>query len=144
MGRKSLEATGDEKMFSIPETGMEPIENVKEDNFKEAIEREKFMNDRLTIVVAQTADKGRNKVIVPNVNGINQPIVRGVKTQVKRKYVEVMLRDKVSRFEQVTPNPMRPEMKKMDEITALTNPFEILHDPNPYGRAWAESILAER
>jgi hypothetical protein len=142
--QKSIDVEGTQT-DTLPEYGaQEPIESVKGPDFKTAAEKEAFMQEKLVIVVATTTDKSRPKVIVPQVNGINQPILRGVKQTVKRKYVEAMLRNRVTRYEQVTPNPMLPEKKIMQEASEVAEPFQIIYDPNPKGPAWAEAIMAEK
>ena len=55
---------------------------------------EAFMNDILTIVVSKDGTAGAYDVITPNVNGVNQLIVRGIPQEVKRKYVEALARSR--------------------------------------------------
>ena len=102
---------------------------------------EAFMNDILTVVVWEDNRPGSNPVVVPNVNGTNQPIIRGLRQKIKRKYVEILARSRITNYEQETPDPSKPENITMKDITALTYPFSVEHDPHPDGRVWLQSIL---
>lgn len=64
------------------------IEPVSDGDFVEMAELEKFMNDMLLIQVHPSGEEGELEVILPNVNGLNQPIIRGKEQRVRRKYVE--------------------------------------------------------
>ena len=105
------------------------------------INMSKFMNDLLTIVVTDSNDKDTLPVVVPNVNGINQPIIRGERCKVKRKYVEALARCTYTRYEQRALDPSRPENIQMVEKTALVYPFVVYDDPHPKGREWLQNIL---
>jgi len=102
---------------------------------------EAFMNEVLTVVVHQDGVPGSYPVVVVNVNGKNQAVVRGRPQRIKRKYVEALARSRVTRYEQETLDPTRPENIQMKDITALTYPFTVEDDPNPDGRPWLQSIL---
>jgi disulfide oxidoreductase YuzD len=117
------------------------IEPVSENDFAKNVSQEAFMNDLLTIVVAEDNSKNALPVIVPSVNGINQPIVRGHRVKVKRKYIEALARCTYTRYEQQTPDPSKPENIRMLEKTALVYPFTVYDDPHPNGREWLQAIL---
>jgi hypothetical protein len=128
---------------ALGEIGKEPIEPVSEKDFVKAAELEEFMNQKLLIRVAEDNSPNSLPVIVVSVNGINQPIIRGQRIPVRRKYVEALARGTHTRYEQQTPNPSRPENIQMVERTAITYPFTVYEDPHPNGAAWLESILKE-
>jgi hypothetical protein len=117
-----------------------PVEKIAETDFQ----MERFMEDLLTILVSESTEEGSLPVICPQVNGLNQPIIRGRQQKVKRKYVEALARCRVTKYEQQVMDPMRPENIQMVERTALSYPFAVIEDPHPNGRAWLESILAQR
>lgn len=102
-----------------------------------------FMEDMLTIMVHQDGTEGANDVIIPVVNGINQPIIRGRQQLVKRKYVEALARGRTTSFEQQVQNPAEPANIQMVPTTTLTYPFAVIEDPNPNGRAWLDNILRQ-
>ena len=77
------------------------------------------MNEPVTIMIHSTTDENQAPHVIVNCNGINQPIIRGVPTEVKRKYVEILARMKETRYTQITPNPAAPDVSEMKSRTAL-------------------------
>src|SRR5512147_2256507 len=61
---------------------------------------EAFMNEHVTIMIHPTTDENQPNHVILNVNGVNQPVVRGVQTVVKRKYLEVLARMKETKYSQ--------------------------------------------
>lgn len=108
---------------------------------KAAAELEEFMNQILTIEVMKDGMQGAYTVITPNVNGLNQPIIRGRVQEVKRKYIEVLARSRITNYEQEVPDGSKPDVIQMNDITSITYPFRILKDPHPRGGEWLQSIL---
>lgn len=143
---KKQEVGNDEKSFEIPEIGnpgsIEPVDGSPND-IKKRVELEAFMSEMVKVRIAPTSDDGKNAVIVPQVNGVNQPIARGVWVSIKRRYLEVLARNKREKFRQLTPNPMEIERKIMQGYSAVEDPFEVM-DPNPLGTPWLNRILAEQ
>ncbi len=119
------------------------IEGVKGENLNDVMALEAFMNEPVTIHVYTDGTPGSLEVITPTVNGVNQPIIRGRDQTVKRKYVEVLARSKVTVYRQEVADPSHPERIQMVPITNLTAPFVVREDKNPKGRAWLEHILAQ-
>jgi len=103
---------------------------------------EDFMNDVLTIYIHPSPNKEENPVLIPSVNGINQPIVRGQKSSVKRKYVEALARNRHTGYEQIV-DPLSPEKYKMIPCMVVKDPFTVQHDPSPRGPEWLNRILCE-
>jgi len=119
------------------------IDRVSPHDFVKQAELEDFMNDILTVYVHPSNDKEDNPVIVPTVNGVNQPIIRGQNCQVKRKFVEALARGRSTRYEQKFPNPSKPHKYVMTPDTIVTNSFVVREDPHPRGAEWLQAILAE-
>ena len=119
-----------------------PIEKVAENDFIKTAELEAFMHEVLTIIVHPSSEEGALDIAPPQVNGLNQPIIRGVESKIKRKYVEALARCRVTKYVQRVQDASRPENIQMVEKTVLSYPFAVLHDPNPNGRAWLESIVS--
>ena len=119
------------------------IEKQSENDIINAAEVEKFMNQVLTVVVAKDGTQGSYDVITPNVNGINQSIIRGIPQKIKRKYVEALAHSRVTNYEQETPDPRKPENFEMRDTTVITYPFSVLHDPHPDGAEWLNNLLAQ-
>ena len=129
--------------FGLDEIGTATgLEQVTENDFVGAAEMEAFMNQPVTIIVSSSTNKEDLPVIIPNVNGINQPIVRGKQTTVKRKYVEALARCTDTRYEQRIKDPSQPDKIQMIEYTVPKYPFTVIKDPHPNGFAWLESITA--
>jgi len=105
----------------------------------DSTELEKFMNETVVIYVHPTRESGALDVITPNCNGINQPIIRGVETPVKRKYVEPLARCHTVKYEQRVQNPSQPENIQMIEKKVPDYPFDVINDTRK-GKDWLKSI----
>ena len=121
----------------------EPIEKVSETDFVKAAELEAFMNQVLTIIVHHSNRENAQKVPSPGVNGIHNPIIPGVKTKVKRKYVEALARDRTIQYNQIFPNVRHPDRYVMQPVPILSHQFTVLDDPDPRGPAWLRSIMEQ-
>lgn len=113
---------------------VEPVTNMS------GVELEAFMNEPVTIYVHKTKEKGALDVITPSVNGINQPIVRGVNTVVKRKYVEALIHSHSVDYEQQI-NQMSPDQFKMVAKPTPSYPFDVIEDTRK-GKAWKQRLEA--
>jgi hypothetical protein len=109
----------------------------------DALALEAFMNEVVTVVVAESNNEEDLPVVVVGVNGINQPIVRGIPTPVKRKYVEALARAKETKYRQTLSDPSDPGSIVQVPKTALAYPFHVEQDANPNGRAWLRNILQQ-
>jgi hypothetical protein len=124
--------------------GVIEVEEVTGANISnDALALEAFMNEVVTIVIAESVSDEDLPVIVVGVNGINQPIVRGVPTPVKRKYVEALARAKETKYRQSLSDPSDPGSIIQVPRTALAYPFSIERDANPNGRAWLARIIQQ-
>lgn len=67
----------------------------------------------------------------------------GHEIEVKRKYVEVLMRTKqdLVRTEHEDATQERPQ-NRISRRTSSQYPLSIIHDPNPEGRRWASKIAA--
>lgn len=131
------------KPVHLDELGeQQPIERVTPNDIVKGAELEGFMNEFVTIYVHPDAGEGKLNYVCPNVNGINQLIVRGVEQRVKRKYVEVLARSKITEYAPMEPNFHRPEDMAMRPMTNLTAQFEVRGD-SPKGQQWLQAILRE-
>lgn len=108
----------------------------------DAVEMEAFMNQMLTIYVPPSDNPDTNPVDLPSVNGVNQPVPLGQTLKVRRKIVEVMARSHSITYQQITPNLMEPEKKKMIPRKVLSRPFTVTYDPaGEDGIKWLQAIL---
>jgi hypothetical protein len=127
---------GDEEGVIEPVTGNQ--------DFKKLVDDEAFMNEVVTVHVHASANENDSPHVILNVNGTNQPVVRGVPTPMKRKYLEVLARMKETRYSQRVQNPSEPDRIETIPRTAQVYPFDLVEDKNPKGRAWLSHIMAEQ
>jgi len=120
------------------------VETVAESiDFGQLAASETFMNETVTVLVHSTTDENQAPHVIVNCNGMNQPIIRGYPTKIKRKYLEILARMKETKYSQVTRNPAAPDQIDMIARHGLAYPFDLVEDPNPRGRAWLQNVLAE-
>ena len=112
-------------------------------DFSKLVADEAFMNELVTVMIHSTTDENQPSHCVVSCNGMNQPIMRGYPTTVKRKYVEILARMKETQYTQVTRNPAAPDQIDMVARHGLCYPFDLVDDKNPRGRAWLQNVLAE-
>jgi hypothetical protein len=105
---------------------------------------EAFMNEILEIEIQETADENAAPNGCLTVNGIFQPWVRGVPIRMRRMFVEVLARNKETKYTPQEPSFQNP-MATNTPVgkTGFVLPFAVLEDPNPRGRAWLAAIKAE-
>lgn len=120
---------------------IDPVSQVAD--LRELAASEVFMNEMVEVMVHSSTDENQAPHVILNCNGTNQPILRGVPTRVRRKYVEILARMKETKYSQVTRNPAAPDQIDMIARHGLAYPFEMLSDENPRGRAWLQNVLAE-
>lgn len=141
---------GQDKDVHISVTGeaklsQDAIEVVDGPGFKEKADALAFNEEVVTVVVHTTDDENAENPIEVGVNGRKQFFMRGVEQKVRRKYVEVLARAKVTKYAQNIKASDPQEFNRMRPTTALRYPFSLIHDPNTAkgGQAWLSKILAE-
>ena len=135
---------GNDKPIELSEIGKEPVlEMAGEKVSPKDLDLEAFMNEAVTVRVEPTAVPGEDITPVFNVNGVNQPMIRGQAVVIKRKFLEALARCRTTTIRQVRPNPYDPSVVQNVPTTVPTYPFVVLEDKNPRGRAWLEGILAQ-
>lgn len=140
-GSHQIASTSDGSVLEVADD--QSLETPATTEFGREMREEAFMNEILTVELADTTDENAPPHISVSVNGTTMPLMRGVPTYVKRKYVEVLARCKESRYSQKSANPMEPDRIEMKTRTALAYPFNVIEDKNPAGRAWLVAVLAE-
>lgn len=118
--------------FSAGGVSVDPVTDMT------GVELEAFMNEPVTIYVHKTKEKGALDVITPSVNGKNQPIVRGVQTVVKRKYVEALIQSHSVEYEQQI-NANSPDQYQMVKKPTPSYPFDVIEDSRK-GKAWKQRL----
>jgi hypothetical protein len=117
------------------------VETVTNGGVTDAAERAAFMEEAVEIFVHKGRGQHDLDVIVPSVNGKNQPIVRGHWVPVKRKYVEALARAHTIRYEQKVADPSRPEAFVMEAKAIPDYPFDV-RDDSRRGKKWLDAIYA--
>jgi hypothetical protein len=120
------------------------IESISQSkDHKQLVLDEAFMNEMVTVMVHSSTDENQSPHVILNCNGTNQPLMRGVPSTIRRKYVEILAHMKETKYSQVTRNPAAPDQIDMIARHGLAYPFELMEDANPRGRAWLNNVLAE-
>lgn len=112
-------------------------------DFRQLAANEAFMNELVVVYIHPSSDENQPTHVILNCNGTNQPVIRGIPTRVKRKYVEILARMKETRYRQSTPNPSAPDEIHMHANSGYVYPFDVMEDDNPRGRAWLNHVMAE-
>lgn len=106
-----------------------------------------FMEEILDIYVLPTSDPKESKVVQVYNNGIAQFFIRGVRQQVKRKYVECLARAKPIDYDhKLTKDETTGEILNLmvPKDASLRYPFEVKHDPSgARGETWLAKVLAD-
>lgn len=117
------------------------VEVVTNAGISGAADLEAFMHEPVEIFVHKGREKDADPFAVPNVNGINQPILRGQWIPVKRKYVEALARAHTITYEQVIEDASKPHASKMVPRAVPDYPFDV-RDDSRRGKKWLDSIYA--
>ena len=127
------------------QTFKEQFETIDTPNYDSILKAEKFANELVEVEISETDNPNAEQLIQLGVNGNNQFLWRGVPQKVKRCFVEVLARAKVTSYQ--TPEFTDPNGNRATSIKpyrGLRYPFRVLHDPNPDGPRWLQSILHEQ
>lgn len=128
---------------SLEVVGDQSFDPVIANEFGASVTEEVFMNEYVTVVLADTTDENAPPHVMLSCNGTTQPLMRNIPTMIRRKYVEILARCKESKFSQRQASAMEPDRIEMIQRTALAYPFEVIEDKNPKGRAWLRGVMAE-
>uniref|UniRef100_A0A6M3L605 Uncharacterized protein n=1 Tax=viral metagenome TaxID=1070528 RepID=A0A6M3L605_9ZZZZ len=120
----------------------EKIEIVSEERMRQAADLEAFMHEEVEIMVPPGNSDSDIPVLLVNVNGINQPIVRGKRQRIKRKYIEALARSRFTRYDTKAPDHNTPDMIQLNHYTTVSYPFTVYKD-TPKGHAWLQEIIAQ-
>lgn len=112
---------------------------------KEKMKAEKFNQDMLTVMVAQTTDPTDEPVPYVIVNGTRQNFIRGMEQQVKRMFVEKLLRAKKTSYTQrLVKDSQNNDTYVNDPHTVPATHVAIIYDPaGEKGRDWYNKIRQE-
>lgn len=123
-------------------TGDQTIDPVlAAENLDKLAADEKFMSETVEVMLAETTNENDPDHIVLNVNGVNQPVFRGVWTKMRRCFVEVLARCKETKYTQIQ-DKYELDRSELRARTAHAYPFQVI-DRNPRGGAWLKAVMAE-
>ncbi len=114
------------------------------EEFRRLIEEENLTEEIVEVVVqkAPSSEKNPLTVVTPNVNGVNQPIVRGYPTKVKLKYVLALAQSKEMSMTQEEDRSGGETMFRSVFNTVQSWPFEVRRCSEK-ARALIEHTLAQ-
>ncbi len=139
---RAMESTGPARDALEPPL-IDPVETVDHKKLDELV----FMEDTLTVYVHDSEDPNADPMPMVG-NGGDRNIIwlkRGERVQIKRKYVEVLARAKITRY---TQKLIKDDLGNDKYIhmprTTLRIPFSVEVDPaGEKGARWLQGILAE-
>lgn len=103
-----------------------------------------FNEEVIKVLVHESTDKNAEAIVEVFNGGIPQRFLRGQEQDVKRKFVEVLARAKMTTFTQEKyKDGDGVDSVKQVPHTALRYPFSVVNDPNPRGKDWLKAVLAE-
>ncbi len=137
--------TGDISDLDRTDQVVEPSAIDDATRLKEKAEKLAFMEQKMLILLHESTNPNDSQVVGFAVNGSWVYITRGVKTVVKRKYVERIARCKPHDVKlQIVKHADGEVSNGHTKSYACAYPFSVLHDPHPRGGAWLEAILREK
>jgi len=128
----------------LSEVGFETQGDVKNPGVDKYHKDLAMLEDELTVYTPENDDPKDTCFSVTN-NGKMQIFIRGQTQQVKRKFVEMILRLRQKKYESVD-NPDRDaEEAKFQRMTSnVRHRIEIVNDPSPRGKQWREQLIGQR
>lgn len=129
------------KKAALEQKLVEAVERPVSDTWAEDMQ---FNEEKVEVTVHTTSDKNAEPIVEVYNNGIPQRFIRGKRQTVKRKFVEVLARAKMTSYgNQKIMLDGGDETYVYPESTALRYPFTVHSDPNPRGIDWLKAILSE-
>lgn len=127
------------------ETVRPGLQSIHSAEFKLKAEQMLFDEEEIQIMVMPSQATYPDHTFCVGVNGRMRLIMRGTKQWLPRKYVEVLLRAKISTYGNFeTRNNMTNELEvKNPETKSHRYPLQIMQDKNPLGSRWLERVTNE-
>lgn len=127
------------------ETTRPGLRSVLSAEFKEKAEQMMFDEEPVQIMVMPSQSTYPDHTFCVGVNGRMRMITRGKRQWLPRKYVEVLLRAKISTYGNFeTRNPMTNELTVSNpETKSHRYPLQVIQDKNPLGARWLERVTNE-
>lgn len=118
-------------------------------NFTEKADKLKFLEEKVTIILAEGQEKNAETHVFLAVNGVGPGpdglpwVPRNKEITIARKYLEVLARARGVRYKSVEATNNDGERTIENRASSSQRyPFTVLHDPNPRGRDWLRNLMA--
>lgn len=133
-------STGDAK-DSLDAPQIEVVDRPVEQSWAEDMA---FNESQVKVLVHESTDKNAEAVVEVFCNGVPQRFIRGRAQDVKRKFVAVLARAKMTTYsqEKVRDDDGNESYRNIPH-TALRYPFSVVADSDPRGADWLTAVLAE-
>jgi len=102
-----------------------------------------FNEELVDVIVHESTDKNAEPVVDLYCNGVPQRFVRGRVQTVKRKYLEILARARITAMATDVQIQGDNVVNRINKHTALRYPFSVQRDENPKGAAWLRKVLQE-
>lgn len=146
-GRKEIDSRGQylgrEDPLDPSDDGDRSIDVIDGPKLGSKADIELFMNEIVTVVVADTTDKNAVRIVSVSINGRTQNFIRGRPQRCRRCYVERLARAKETSYTQDLDPGQGERMNVMYPHMAHSYAFSVIEDGNPKGAAWLRQVLAE-
>ena len=123
---------------------IEPVDRPLDSLDPEKLAMLKFMDDSVTVHIHSTTNKEDEQIFEFFNNGRREVFRRNEKKTVKRYFVDMLARAKITTYTQETVVDSAG-VKQIKNIphTGLRYPFSVINDPHPLGPSWLNAVLAE-
>ncbi len=123
------------------ETVRPALTSIDNAEFKDKANQMAFDNEMVKIMVMPSSSTYPDHTFSVGVNGIQRLIVRGKEQWLPRRYVEVLLRAKVSYYANIEQRNSQNELEvAYPETKSHRYPLQILEDKNPLGVKWLTRV----
>lgn len=152
--KKPYESTGEKvsKEYELPTIGDVSSEDFQGDieqqnifDYRQIVDLEKFMQEPVLVEIPRSSNPNDDPYIQLGVNGIIQPLLRGKKQWIKRKFLEILVRSMPTTLETIEEMDHRTGNKivRLIKTAGEKYPYRVLEDNNANGRRWLNQILFE-
>lgn len=138
---RPMKATGAAR-DSLEAAGFEVVDKPMNLGKEEALA---FNEEELVVMVHDSDNEKEMPLPIVQNGGISQAFIRGQEQVVKRKFVEILARCKVTSYTQTKEtDSVGNETMINHPHTKLLYSFSVIQDPNPRGRDWLQKLLQEK
>lgn len=102
-----------------------------------------FNEELVDVMVFESTDKNAEPVVDLYCNGVPQRFIRGRTQTVKRKYVEILARSRITAMATDVQIQGDKVVSRINKNTAVRYPFSVVRDSNPRGADWLRKIQQE-